>query len=81
MNVLRSLLRAREQTESEDDDDSDGGDDAAASARHHRKRKLLRLRCYVCAGSGKLEFLETGAKVGRIVRCVACGGTGKITMT
>ncbi len=79
MNVLRALPRAREQTESQDDDGKDG-DDAAASVPYQAKRKLLKMRCYACAGSGRLELLEGGASNGRIVRCIACGGTGKIAM-
>ena len=36
------------------------------------------MRCYACAGSGKLEIVEKGARTGKIVRCIACGGTGKV---
>lgn len=79
MNVLRALLGAREQTESQDDD-GEGDDDAAPSKAHQAKRKLLKMRCYACAGSGRIELLEIGANVGRIVRCIACGGTGKISV-
>jgi hypothetical protein len=78
MNVLRALLGAREQTDSQDD--GEGDDDAKASKAYRAKRKLLQMRCYACAGSGRIELLENGASVGRIVRCIACGGTGKITM-
>ncbi len=79
MNVLRALSWAREQTDSNDDEEK-RDDDAAASVAYQAKRKLLKMRCYACAGSGRLELLELGADTGRIVRCVACGGTGKITM-
>jgi hypothetical protein len=79
MNVLRALLRAREQTESQDDEG--GGDDDAPAAKAYRaKQKLLKMRCYACAGSGRIELLENGASMGRLVRCIACGGTGKIAM-
>lgn len=79
MNVLRALLWAREQTESHDDEGKHD-DDAAASVAYQAKRKLLKMRCYACAGSGRLELLELGANTGRVVRCVACGGTGRIAM-
>jgi hypothetical protein len=79
MNVLRALLGAREQTESEDDN-SEGDDDAAASKAYRAKQKLLKMRCYACAGSGRIELLENGASIGRLVRCIACGGAGKIAM-
>jgi DnaJ-class molecular chaperone len=79
MNVLRALLGAREQTESQDDE-VEGDDDAAASKARQARRKLLKMRCYACAGSGRIELLENGARIGRLVRCIACGGTGKIVM-
>jgi hypothetical protein len=73
--VLRGQLRAREQTESDDDDDQH-----VPVYRPPPRRKLLRLRCYVCAGTGRLEILDGGPKDGRLVRCIACGGTGRVTV-
>ncbi len=68
---MRLLLRAREETESDDEDDAPKQD-------RYRPKPVLRMRCYACAGSGKLEIVEKGARTGKIVRCIACGGTGKV---
>lgn len=78
MKALRWRLRAHEQTESDGDDDD--RDERPAPSREPARRKLLRLRCYVCAGSGKLEILDGGARDGKLVRCIACGGTGRVTV-
>jgi hypothetical protein len=68
---MKALLRAREQTESDDDDEQ---------ADHYRPRAVLRMRCYACAGSGKLELTFEGEKKGRLVRCIACDGSGKVAV-
>lgn len=70
---MRALLRARE-TESEDDDqpESDGDDYQTAP------KPLLRLRCFACAGSGKLWVTDENNPGGRFARCVACHGTGRV---
>jgi hypothetical protein len=69
-NRMKGLLRVREPNESEDDDDD--------QVDSYRPNAVLRLRCYACAGTGKLELLEQGERQGRIVRCIACGGSGKV---
>jgi len=79
MKPLRALLWAREQTESGGDDRDDDGN-ASIPPTSPSKRKLLRMRCYACAGTGRLELVENRAKPGRVVRCIACGGTGKIAV-
>ncbi len=66
---MKALLRVREPSESEDDD---------GEVDSYRPKAVLRLRCYACAGTGKLELLEQGERQGRIVRCIACGGSGKV---
>jgi hypothetical protein len=67
---MKALLRAREQTESDDDEQAD----------HYRPKAVLRMRCYACAGSGKLELTFEGERKGRLVRCIACDGSGKVAV-
>jgi hypothetical protein len=72
---MKALLRVRDQPESEDHKD-----DESEQKERGWERPVLRMRCYACAGSGRLEVVGKGARRGRIVRCIACGGTGKVTV-
>jgi hypothetical protein len=73
--LLRVLLWAREPT------DSDDGDSDRRRERHETpKRGLLRMRCYACAGSGRLEMVDDPTRPARQVRCIACRGTGRVTI-
>jgi len=71
---MRALVRAREQT--------DESDDEPDPRRYQPKpRQVLRMRCYACAGTGKLEVIDDPSRrVGRIVRCIACRGTGQVVV-
>jgi len=68
---MKALLRALEPAGSDDDDEQ---------PEHYRPKAVLRMRCYACAGSGRLEVIEEGESQGRVVRCIACGGTGKVAV-
>jgi hypothetical protein len=74
---MRALLRARD-TES-DEDEQPEGDDAGGDKRYLPKPKpLLRMRCFACAGTGKLWVIDSISPNGRVARCVACRGTGRV---
>jgi len=70
---MRALLRARE-TESEDDDRLD----SEPHSDDDSPKPFLRLRCFACAGTGKLWVSDENSPRGRQARCVACGGTGRV---
>jgi hypothetical protein len=74
---------AREETENGDGDGEEDDEASGQSGRYHRKRgRPLAIRCYACAGSGKLEIAdlrpEGGLRNARPVRCIACHGTGRV---
>jgi hypothetical protein len=73
------LLRIR-------DGESDGGsddksDDTPESEPYETKpQPTLRLRCYACAGRGKLWVIDEHWPRGRQTRCIACLGSGRVTI-
>ena len=73
---MRALLYARE-TESDDggqcDSEPGSGDDYRPTP-----KPFLRLRCFACAGSGKLWITDENSPRGRPARCVACRGMGRV---
>jgi hypothetical protein len=73
---MQALLWARD-TESDDGgrpENQINSDDRYQPA----PKPLLRLRCFACAGSGKLWVTEASSPGGRPARCVACHGTGRV---
>jgi DnaJ-class molecular chaperone len=78
MNVL---CRACEQIESDDDEQRDRSD---PDGYKNKPRRVLRMRCYACAGTGMLEVVfhrfhrGDPGRSGRVVRCIACQGTGRV---
>ena len=73
---MRALGWAREQTESDESDDGESEDERNDT--HRPGRRLLSMRCYVCAGTGQLEMVDDPRRPGRPVRCIACRGTGRV---
>ena len=41
----------------------------------------LRLRCYACAGGGRLWVTDERWPRGRQARCIACQGSGGVTIS
>jgi hypothetical protein len=73
---MRALLRARD-TESDDGDQPD--DDSGSDDKYQRTPKpLLRMRCFACAGTGKLWVTDANAPDGRLAQCIACHGAGRV---
>jgi hypothetical protein len=82
---LLALLWARETSGPDDDgpwngDDGDArrADEDAANDNGPLAKTLLRMRCFACGGSGRLEVTDEGCPRGRTVRCVACHGRGRV---
>jgi hypothetical protein len=73
---MQVLLRARE-TEP-DDDDQPAGRAANNSGYQPAPRALFCLRCFACAGTGKLWVTHAACPGGQPARCVACHGTGRV---
>jgi len=79
-----ALLWARETSDSDDDGprngDAEGADPDAANDNGPLAKTLLRMRCFACGGSGRLEIADEDCPRGRTVRCVACHGKGRVLL-
>ena len=72
---MQVLLRARE---TEADNDQPGGRADPDVDYEPAPRALFGLRCFACAGTGKLWVTDAICPGGRPARCVACHGTGRV---
>jgi len=73
---MQVLLRARE-TESDDDEPQSRRADHGIDY-HSVPKALFSLRCFACAGTGKLWVTHAACPGGQPARCVACHGTGRV---
>jgi len=72
---MQALLRAED---GEPDDEQQPEGDSSAQAYRPTPKPILRMRCYACAGSGKIRVTDSSSLAGRQARCVACRGTGRV---
>jgi hypothetical protein len=76
---MNLLLRVQRIRDGEADDDPDD-DDPEPEPYESKSRPTLCMRCYACAGCGKLWVTDELWPRGRQTRCVACLGTGRVTI-
>jgi len=75
---MRLLLRVLRIREGESDDEP--GDTPEPEPYETKPPPTLRLRCYVCAGRGKMWVTDAFWPRGRQIRCMACRGSGRVTI-